>query len=327
MKKQNSNEQIKNLLKDLGCGNLHGEPVNVTGGLMHRMYKAVTDKAVFAVKELNPKVMQRPEALSRMINSEKAARALSRVVNAVAAKVHNGESVFERGGVYYMVYDWVDGRSLKASEITPMHCKKIGEALSLIHKENITVEGVKIREYTPICSDWGALIKNCGFIKDNGELSSKLQSFEQKANAAAQKLGDNMVISHGDLDPKNVLWRDDEPFIIDWEASEYINPLRELAGALVYWACDDNGQPSKEKARALFDAYKKNINISDVDWISAFERGYWDMLGWLQYNLLRATGEESSDEAEMALGKSEVETTVKQLIAYERNIKVFTEFL
>ncbi len=36
------------------------------------------------------------------------------------------------------------------------------------------------------------------------------------------------MISHTDLDRKNVIWQKNVPFIIDWEASGYINPTIEL---------------------------------------------------------------------------------------------------
>lgn len=35
----------------------------------------------------------------------------------------------------------------------------------------------------------------------------------------------NQVISHRDLDPKNVMWKNDAPYIIDWEAAGYVNPF------------------------------------------------------------------------------------------------------
>ena len=36
----------------------------------------------------------------------------------------------------------------------------------------------------------------------------------------------NQVISHRDLDPKNVMWKNDAPYIIDWEAAGYVNPFQ-----------------------------------------------------------------------------------------------------
>lgn len=42
----------------------------VTGGLSHRMHKVVTDKGIYAIKELNLGVMKRQEAYSNFAFSE-----------------------------------------------------------------------------------------------------------------------------------------------------------------------------------------------------------------------------------------------------------------
>lgn len=48
--------------------------IRVNGGLSHRMYKVVTDKGIYAVKELNKGIMKRKEAYSNFVFSEKGNR-------------------------------------------------------------------------------------------------------------------------------------------------------------------------------------------------------------------------------------------------------------
>lgn len=36
------------------------------------------------------------------------------------------------------------------------------------------------------------------------------------------------------------MWKNDVPYIIDWEAAGYINPYEELIQILNYWIVDEN---------------------------------------------------------------------------------------
>ncbi|MFK3986391.1 MULTISPECIES: hypothetical protein [Exiguobacterium] len=47
----------------LDLGELRGQPTVVTGGFMHDMYRIETDSGTYAIKLLNPQIMNRPEAL------------------------------------------------------------------------------------------------------------------------------------------------------------------------------------------------------------------------------------------------------------------------
>ncbi|WP_448916631.1 phosphotransferase [Eubacterium ramulus] len=69
----------------------------------------------------------------------------------------------------------------------------------------------------------------------------------------AAKLKCNQVISHRDLDPKNIMWKNDVPYIIDWEVAGYINPYEELIQVLNYWIVDENQNYNKEKQVAKAD--------------------------------------------------------------------------
>ena len=101
----------------------------------------------------------------------------------------------------------------------------------------------------------------------------------------AAKLKCNQVISHRDLDPKNIMWKIDVPYIIDWEAAGYINPYEELIQVLNYWIVDENQNYNKEKFDALMNAYLSWIDVKYEYWNEIFLCGCDAMLGWLAYNI------------------------------------------
>lgn len=51
-------------------------------------------------------------------------------------------------------------------------------------------------------------------------------------------LCNKQIISHRNLDSKNVLWKEGIPYIIDWESTEYINPAIELIDVATNWSRD-----------------------------------------------------------------------------------------
>ena len=101
----------------------------------------------------------------------------------------------------------------------------------------------------------------------------------------AAKLKSNQIISHRDLDPKNIMWKNDVPYIIDWEAAGYINPYEELIQVLNYWIVDENQNYNKEKFDALMNAYLSWIDVKYEYWNEIFLCGCDAMLGWLAYNI------------------------------------------
>ena len=48
-----------------------GEPVCLSGGFMHKMYKISTQQGIFALKLLNPFVMQRETAMDNFAKAER----------------------------------------------------------------------------------------------------------------------------------------------------------------------------------------------------------------------------------------------------------------
>ena len=95
---------INNLLIKLKIGELISEPLPISGGLLHKMYRVATEKGLFAVKVLNPEIMKRPEALRNTIRSEKIAGALAEEISLVAALEFVGKQIHEWQGNYYMFF-------------------------------------------------------------------------------------------------------------------------------------------------------------------------------------------------------------------------------
>lgn len=258
---------MNELLEHLGLGALKEPPRPVSGGLMHKMYHIVTEQGEFALKVLNENVMQRKEALQNTVNSEIIAQALAGTVPVVAAITLNGQQVHHFSGAYFILYPWKQGQSIFPPQITQKHCYAIGTALGAIHQTNVQISGVEKPNMQIQPLDWQMFVSAKGHWSEKlKENLSLLKVLEEAGQAAAALLQDEQVISHRDMDPKNVLWDDDRPLLIDWEAAGYVNPWQEVMENLFYWADDGKGGLQKGHLQAFLAGYKEHHTISNAPW-------------------------------------------------------------
>lgn len=326
--------QIEKLMNKLGLGQLCEEPAAVAGGLLHKMYRVTTASGNYAVKVLNGEIMKRPTALQNTINSEKVALALADKVPVVAALELQSAQVHELEGAYYMIYPWVEGKSVFPREIQREHCEVIGDLLGRMHAANISVEGLVPEGDEAVCYPWETYLEQAKGLDLESAWVTRLKSALQdictwnRAVCEAQgSLSANVVISHRDLDPKNVMWQGSQALVIDWEAAGYVNPYQELLEVVNYWADDGRSGLIQEYAQALIAAYRKHHDLSQVSWSEVFAGSYAGMLGWLEYNVKRALGIEACDEAEMSLGAEQVVGTIEALYAYQGKAETLMRLL
>lgn len=314
----------------LGLGAIIEEPLPLSGGLMHRVWRVRTTGGDFAVKALNPEVAARPGALESIENGERVGAALARVVPAVVALELGGRHVVECGGLWYVVYPYIDGTSAFPPDITAAHCAAIGDALGRMHRANVAVPGLKPEVEPTPAIDWPGLLALSPVEAEwRGRLEAalpELVAWTDAAREADARDADAPVLTHRDLDPKNVLWRGLSPFLIDWEAAGYARPRRELLEVALYWADDGEGGLDGALCEALLRAYGRHMPLRG-DWTPVFAAGRANLLAWLAYSVRRASGQTSPDAEEVRLGAAEVGKTLGALEGYEAKAKVIEGFL
>ncbi len=327
--------QINKLMEFLNLGELIEAPKEVKGGLLHKMYCVTTSKGVFAVKALNNEIMKRPYALNNTINSEKIATIFSSSIPAVSSCKIHGRQIHEINRQHYMIFQWVEGKSVFPQDISKKHCEIIGDILGKMHRLNIVLDEVKAEEGGEPMYEWNKYLQmakkqeaQAGLWFSQYEKSMKdIVAWNRAACDAQDMLTKNMVISHRDLDPKNVIWDGINPFIIDWEAAGYVNPYQELLEVVNYWADDGNGSLYKEYFDTIIEAYRKHVSLRNVEWDNVFAGSYAGMLGWLEYNVKRALGIEVSDDEEIRLGEEQVKGTINALYDYQTKVELLKYFI
>lgn len=306
-------------------------PTEVTGGLLHKLYKVMTNTGTYAVKLLNPVIMKRESALTNMMNSEKISAMLGLEIPAIVAKGKDGDQVPLFKDQYFMIYDWFDGESIFPPDVTENHCHAIGAILSKIHSLNISIPGIENEDQTYTLFDWNYYLSlgkkmNKVWVPLYEEALKDIMNWNQKMQDAQHILSTHKVISHRDLDPKNVMWQGNQPYLIDWEAAGYVNPYQELLEVLNYWTDDGNGGLNKMNFMALLHSYKMYQCMDEVNWDIVLDAGYEGMLGWLDYNFKRSLGIEAASEDEILLGEQQVLWTINDLTRYSEKTKLIKEW-
>lgn len=324
-------KQIAGLFRICQLGNVT-ETVPVTGGLLHEMYRVSTPSAVYAVKCLNPLVMHRPDAWNNMVISEQIARLFSECLPVCAAKEIDETCILTYDDDWYMIFDWVDGAPVYPPKIGKKHCAKIGAALGQMHSLQLSVSGLPRRpEPTPLFA-WehflhAAKVQKTVWLETYSAMAERLHLWNKAIRRSEPALAAEAVLSHRDLDPKNVLWRGDQYVLIDWESAGYVNPYQELLEVLLTWSDDGTGRPEQDKFFTMLREYTRFLSLDEADWDTVLLCGRKNMLAWLEYNLKRALGLECGSEKERLLGDSQVCETLSLLEQYDKMSTILKKWL
>ncbi len=301
-----------------------GAPRAVAGGLLHRVWRVATAEGAFAVKVLNAAIAQRPGARDEYRQSERIAAAMAAAgVPAVVAREAPGGPVQEIGDATVLVYDWVEGAALPPDPAPPARTRLIGGYLGRMHARRIALPGLRPPEPAAFPDEeWARLARRAAgqglaWADDVGGALPDLSRWSALYRDAIGRLGGALVVSHRDLDQKNVLWRaDGSPAIIDWEAAGLVNPTLDLAG----WALDWSGQTVGPPAPETFAAFLAGYRAAGGPARDAGRDALWGCLGgwlgWLRFNLARSLGDEGADAAERALGRRETVATLATIRRY-----------
>lgn len=306
---------LSRVMLECNLGKVIENPIKVNGGLSHKMYKVKTNKGTYAVKELNSGIMKREEAYNNFVFSEKVTDiAKENGVSAIGALNIDNDIMKLVDGKYYMIFEWLDGKVLNPNEITIEHCKKIGNILAKIHNLDFSLlMSDNISKETYKMFDWEFYIQkaqenNKKYVKLLLENKTTLEEINLKSIDAMTIADKNMIISHRDLDRKNVMWKNNIPFIIDWEASGYVNPIIEVISTAYYWCGGETEELDEIKFRSFLIEYKKVSKIKIDENIEKFVYAdFYSGLNWLEYNLRRSMCIENEyDNDEILLAENEV---------------------
>ena len=303
----------------LDLGTMIAEPQAIHGGLLHQVWRLETTQGIFALKQLHADIMQRAGIdevyrLSERIAVQMAAQGIP----AVAAQVDaQGEVLHYIENLPCIVYPWVEGETLSYSSLEPVHAQQIGAILAHIHSLHLSVPELGSLKWKHFHDDdWDILTYqafdlNLPWAYPVRAAMPKLIEWTHAYEAVEKVCLQHLVVSHTDLDPKNVIWQDAHtPYLIDWEAAGWIHPTVELANVALGWSDLSTGNVREDIFQAALDGYLQNGGMLLISGLDAVYGSMGNWLGWLLFNMRRSLGECAENEEEQQLGNREATKTL-----------------
>jgi aminoglycoside phosphotransferase (APT) family kinase protein len=282
-----------------------GPMIRVHGGFANRVYRLDTDQGSFAVKELNLVDRRWTYRVEDVFRFERAA---------FAAGIPMPEPI--SASHHTLVHRWVEGEKLPEAPVSAEFAFEIGEILARIHALDIPWSQVPVED--PVPRDWPELAARAAATGQPwaDELASHVETFLEIARFVdtCERPGP-VVLTHGDIQPWNLLTRERRPVVLDWELSGMLDLSGELGSTALSIAkgCGfDDIKPSI--FRSVLEGYVAGdgtLPPSGPSWF-VFMIGGW--LGHTRWNILRClAGVEAGTGPDLALSHEAVRNGVRGL--------------
>ncbi|MFO8671957.1 aminoglycoside phosphotransferase family protein [Legionella pneumophila serogroup 1] len=305
-------DQLETICKKLNIKQARELPKRIYGGLLHRMWYLESNGSQFAIKQLNNRILMTEEVKFQYeLTEEIAFQFFKRTVPAVhAIKTENNYLIFAEDEAF-LAYPWIAAKALDKDTVSEVHAVKIAAILAKIHLINLNVPELDSQEFDIHPNEKISLLidqsesKNLVFkeqLKDNQLLIIESNELYQKAIPILQSTN---VVSHGDLDQKNVLWDEHtSPFLIDWESARKLNPTYEMINCALDWSGITTPKFNKSLFIKMLKAYASaGIAINKYHLEAAFYGVLGNWINWLVYNIERSF---SSDKEQQSIGIEQV---------------------
>ncbi|WP_045096279.1 phosphotransferase [Legionella fallonii] len=287
-------------------------PTRIYGGLLNIMWRVETDKNIYAVKQLSRDINLSDNHIIENYNLTEhiASQFIQKGIPAVCAMEQAGSYLFIIDDVGFLVYPWVVAKAQHKDTVSESQALQIAVILARLHEINLQVPEILEPEYDIHTNDnLIALTQRAEEYRSSFSMLlnkhlADLLSANTAYHQAVPVLKKHSVVSHGDLDQKNVLWdKANNPILIDWESARKLNPTYEIINGSLDWS-GITTQFNPELFNKMIQAYKNAggiINKSD------FEASFYGVLGnwinWFAYNIKRSCNPLDSEQRLMGIGQ------------------------
>jgi thiamine kinase-like enzyme len=319
-----NSRHISTLCSRLDLGSPSEKLSRVYGGFHHEMWRLDTGHGSYAVKQLcSDSDVRNPVTVRHYNSTESIAEAFAgHGIPAIHALQSDSQYLHVIENTGYLVYPWTNAVALGKDQISEQHALEVARIMARMHRANLDMHECRDAQYDVHPEDQVKTLVAQAVEHDvhkAGELMEQLPGFLAilaKLKIVLPIIRQHRVISHGDMDHKNILWNAaGNPAIIDWESARKLNPTHEI----VLEALDWSGITAHfqitlfEKMLSAYTAAGGIIESAVLE--ASFHCVICDWLNWLMYNLGRNIYLENGDPS--ALGAEQVELTLSTILRLE----------
>lgn len=297
------------------------ESIELLNSSQNKVYKVVTNKGTFVVKEFSKDAIKNYYYLRRRKEQLSISKKFNRYgINTAHPIALNSKNFILMKNHYYVMYNFLEEESLSFEELTASHIKVLAETQAAIHKLKIRTNLPCI--YKKVRINYNYQIKLARIVDDKlyemlVENKDSLEKLTEECNCRLKKVKNNLCVSHNDYKLANILWNKKEMTLVDFDATGLANPtssLCESAFTFSYNGKTINYNFYSEYLRRYINIYGK-IEDNFEDCVYACLNG---KLQWLSY--MFAKNKRVKDNY-----VEETKEMLKELLTYYKGIKKMQE--
>lgn len=257
-------------------------PTRVHGGLLHTMWKVNTEKSSYAIKQISQDIDLTNDKIIQNYNLSEEIADHFKHYGIPAISAIKKLMIIDKIG--YFVYPWIDAKAaLIPSESQAL---KIAAILKKIHSINLSLPEISEPEFATHSSQEITELFSKANLSDLDTILIANEAYIEVISYLKQ----NLVISHGDLDPKNVLWdNQNNPHLIDWESARLLKSTYEIINTSLDFCDIADNNFNQELFIKMLKAYG-TLNKNEIKYAFAGVLGNW--INWLVYNINRSFSED-----------------------------------
>jgi len=219
------------------------------------------------------------------------------------ARVSRGDGT--AAAVPVRVHRWVDGQPFSLAAVAPECARWAGQVLAALHglgvrpcdRSVFPVLNAENAGRWPELSD-AAHRSGAEWARQMTAAASSVSLIAELAQSCGARPGDE-VMSHGDIDQKNIISAALGPVLCDWDTAAPLVPLRELADVAMSLACWQDFSIAREVVGAYRASGGDDTEITPPDLGQPMMTG----LDWAAFNAERALGRRPASPSEVGLSR------------------------
>lgn len=300
------------------------EPVG--GAWSNRVFRLVTDRGSYALKELrNPR--EDPYWLGALeaawefeLVAARAGVAMPVPVAAPGGRClawvrREGAAPSSQDPAPVRLHRWVDGRPAGTGPVDGSMARWAGRTVAVLHGLGCTPPdpGVFPAPTTDSAGGWPRLVDLARRLRPEwvDPLVSAAPAVRRGTELFLAAADEPAVMSHADVDQKNLLLTAASPVLCDWDAAAPVVPRRELAEAALSMGAWRDFEVARLVVRTYRDAGGDDSPFSPADLGPSLMAS----LDWVAFNVERALGARPATPAERALSAGIVPGLLQELPA------------
>jgi len=283
----------------------------------NKVYKVETDINKYVIKEFSRDAIKNRYSL----NKRKKQVEVNKIFNDNLIKTslpilfkNKYFLLFEKK--YYSIYNYLDGNILNFDDITIEHIKILSNTLSKIHNINFNINlpctykkiNINFNKYLIISKKIDNTLYNV--LKSNFiELNDLIKCCNNKINV----MKNTLCISHNDYKLLNMLWKDLDLILLDFDACGLSNPTCCLCESAFNFSYDGHNI-NFDYYRLFLEEYLKNYGLVKDNFKDSLYVCMNGKLQWFSYMLSKIIDNEYIEETK---------EMIKMFINYYNNIDSF----